>query len=124
MKNKTKISSSKWRIYYFIVTYLKLDTRKDNAVLYEKGEKSQVDFRKIVKENAKIAGLKTEILDVEAIRPHEAEKFNDINILTEWFSNQGDYNNLYATPSLRQNEVAALVKKYGTQYFCWTIAFY
>jgi len=101
-----------------------LDTRKDNAVLYEKGEKSQVDFRKIVKENAKIAGLKTEILDVEAIRPHEAEKFNDINILTEWFSNQGDYNNLYATPSLRQNEVAALVKKYGTQYFCWTIAFY
>jgi len=79
-----------------------------------------VDFRKIVKENAKIVGLKSEILDVEAIRPHEVEKFNDINILTEWFSNQGDYNELYATPSLRQNEVAALVEKYDTKFFCWT----
>lgn len=100
--------------------YLKLDTRKDNAVLYEKGEKSQIDFHQIVKENVKMAGLKSEILDVESIRPNDVEKFNDITILTEWFSNQGDYNDLYATPSLRQNEVAALVKKYGTKFFCWT----
>jgi len=69
---------------------------------------------------AKMAGLKSEILDVEVLKTNQVEKFNDLAILTEWFSNQGDYSDLYTTPSLRQNEVAALVEKYDTKFFCWT----
>jgi len=100
--------------------YLKLDARKENAVLYEKAEKSQSKFRDLLEENAKFSKLKVEILDVEAMKTNDLSAFNDVAILTEWFSNQEDYSDLSITPSLRQNEVAALVKKYGTKYFCWT----
>lgn len=100
--------------------YLKLDARKENAVLYEKAEKAQVQFHDLLKENAKLSKLKIKILDVEAMKTNDLSSFNDVAILTEWFSNQGDYSDLSVTPSLRQSEVAALAKKYGTKYFCWT----
>jgi beta-barrel assembly-enhancing protease len=100
--------------------YINLDARKKNAVQFEKSEASQRLFSDILKTNAQKAGLKLTVLDVEDVKPTDVEKFNDIALLNQWFSEQVNFENLSITPGFRQTEINAIAQKYDTKFFCWT----
>lgn len=100
--------------------YLNIDGRKEQVISYEKGEKAQATFHQLLKDNAKICGLNMKILDADKLRSNDIEKFNDLSILNEWFTNQINFRDLSITPGIRQNEIARIVEKYDTKYFCWT----
>lgn len=100
--------------------YLKLDARRENAVQYIQTEYGHEHFQDMIEVAAKASGLKTTILDVNALKENQSERFNDIRFLNEWFGEQVSYDNLSLTPGLNQSKVNALAEKYGTDYFLWT----
>jgi beta-barrel assembly-enhancing protease len=122
-KNKIRKKGQRLGIQKIVIVnpfYLNLDTRKKNAVQFEKTEESQKIFGDVLKENAQKAGLKLTVLDVENIKPAEVDKFNDIALLNQWFSEQVNFENLSITPGFRQSEINAIAQKYDTKFFCWT----
>ncbi|MEI6409790.1 MAG: M48 family metallopeptidase [Bacteroidota bacterium] len=100
--------------------YLKLDARRENAVQYIQSEDGHENFHDLIEVAAKASGLKTTILDVNDLKENQAERFNDIRFLNEWFGEQVTYDNLTLTPGLNQSKVNAIAEKYGTDYFLWT----
>jgi hypothetical protein len=100
--------------------YLKMDVRKEDNVEYIDTEEGQFDLRKLVEDVAEVSDLEVEMLDVTNLRSSEVDKFNDIRLLNEWFSEQIDHEDLTLTIGYRQNEIDAIAEKYGTDYFLWT----
>jgi beta-barrel assembly-enhancing protease len=101
--------------------YLKLDDRRnDNKTLFVKTEEAQAEFTERIKENAKLAGLKTRILDVSSLKSGQVEQFNEITLLNEWGSEQIDFEDLSITPGYRQKEINDIAEKYGVNYMVWT----
>ncbi|MCY7328381.1 MAG: M48 family metallopeptidase [Saprospiraceae bacterium] len=100
--------------------YLKLDERKDNAVQYLSTETGQDHFRDLIRDVSTKAALKTTLLDVHDLRADQAEAFNDLRFLNEWFGDQVRHYDLTLTPGHDQERVNAIAKKYGTDYFLWT----
>ena len=83
-------------------------------------EAAQTALKTCIADNAARVGLSATILDVSGIKGEDAEKFNEIALLNDWFSEQIDFSDLSITPGHHQKEINAIAKKYGTKYFCWT----
>jgi hypothetical protein len=97
-----------------------MDVRKEDNVEYIDTEEGQFDLRKLLEDVAEVSDLEVEMLDVTNLRSSEVDKFNDIRLLNEWFSEQIDHEDLTLTIGYRQNEIDAIAEKYGTDYFLWT----
>ncbi|HPH19811.1 MAG TPA: hypothetical protein PLE32_13575, partial [Haliscomenobacter sp.] len=100
--------------------YLKLNEKKDNPVLYIDTENGQNSFRGLMQEVATKSGLKTVFLDVENLKESQADRFNDIRDLNEWFSEQVQFSDLSLTPGIQQEKINGIASKYDTDYFLWT----
>lgn len=103
--------------------YLSVDERKGGSVQYIRGEERQDYFRDALKDVAKTAKTKTVILDVNDLRSDDAETFNDIAAVNQYFVQQLEHFDLTLTPGYNQNAVNAIADKYGTDYFLWTGVF-
>lgn len=95
--------------------YLKLDTRKDNAYRFIATEKGQDKFFKLITKNAKIAKLDVQLLDVNHLEETEVERFNDINKIDEWLSQQARTGE-WTMPGFEQETIDQLAEKYGSEY--------
>ncbi len=100
--------------------YMKLDQRKENAVQFSDTETGQDNFRDLIRDVAEKADLDVAVLDVCHLKENQAETFNDIRFLNEWFSEQVNHYELSLTPGYEQARIEAIAKKYGTDYFLWT----
>lgn len=100
--------------------YLKLDARRDNSVQYVQTEYGQENLRELIDDVAKKSDMKVTILDVADLKENDTERFNEIRLLNDWFSEQVDYDDLSITPGLSQEKINAIASKYGTDYFLWT----
>lgn len=100
--------------------FVKLNEKSDNPALYLDTESGQNRFNTLMRESAKLAGLKTVFLDVEDLKENQTDQFNDIRVLNEWFAEQIQFSDLSLTPGLQQSRIDSLANKYGTEYFLWT----
>ena len=85
-----------------------------------KTEKTQSSFNNLLLKNAKLTGLKVELLDANNLSAKDADRFNDLRDINEWFSQQ-----LLNDESLRlipfnQERINLIAEKYRTDSFLWT----
>lgn len=100
-------------------SFLYINQKKEAQMEHLKSEDGQKDVKGYLDVAAKAAKLKMEILDVNALKSDDVDKFNDIRNVNDWFSQQHDYDNLSLTPGLSQAAVDSIAQKYGTKYFMW-----
>lgn len=100
--------------------YLKLDERKENTMQYVQSEDGQAHLRELMDKVTPKAGVKTTVLDVADLKDAQTDKFNELRLLNEWFSEQIKYENLPITYGTNQAKVNAIAEKYGTDQFLWT----
>ncbi len=100
--------------------YLSLNEGKEGTIQYIRSEEKQVAFRNSLKEISKVSDLKIDVLDVTDLSTNDIEKFNDINEVNHYFSQQMSHFDLSLTSAYNQKETNAIAEKYGTDYFLWT----
>lgn len=100
--------------------YIRLDTRKEVKVDYLASGEGKDKLIGILDESAKASGIDYQILDVNSLKSDETDKFNDISMLNDWFAEQMNHDNFNLTPGYKQEQINAIAKKYGTDYFLWT----
>ncbi len=100
--------------------YSKINLVNPEKQQYLTSEKNQKRFSKLLKTNAKISGIKHQVLDNKDLKNKEVATFNDIAFLNEWLDERIELGTDVPFSTLEQDEREALVKKYGTRYFMWT----
>lgn len=99
--------------------YLRVDARKENAIEYVSSEEGEIKYIDILKENAKLVDVDLEIIEPLLMNQSDANEFNDMTSLDDWFSEQLDFGS-FQLPGFNQNEIDSIADKYGTDYFLWT----
>ena len=92
-------------------------------VEYMKNEKKQQAFLDMYKDNAVKMGLKMESLSTMTLKATEAEKYDDLVLLNEWFYEQNRAGSM-AILGTKQEEMERFADKYKTDYFLWTGYYY
>lgn len=100
--------------------FMHLDIRKDKPMQYVKTEIGQDNMRNLIEEVVKETDLKVTMLDVCNLNEKQADQFNDIRFLNDWFSEQVNHYDITLAPGYNQETVDAISKKYDTDYFLWT----
>lgn len=100
--------------------YLSVDARKKDAIQLLRSEEKQAYFKDAINRISKVAKLPTTLLDVGSLSRNELDKFNDIAQVNNYIGHQFEHYDMSLTPGYRQNEINAIAKKYGTDYFLWT----
>ncbi|MFI5172777.1 MAG: M48 family metallopeptidase [Chitinophagales bacterium] len=98
--------------------YKRIDLRK-GGIEYISSEEGEFNYMEILKANADLLKMDIEIIDPLKLEAYDAEKFNDMNELNDWFSEQLDFGNINM-PGYNQAVVDSLAGKYNTDYFLWT----
>lgn len=70
----------------------------------------------ILKANAALLDVDLEILDPLKMSESDANSFNEMNELNDWFSEQLDFGNINM-PGYNQNMVDSIATAMGTDYF-------
>jgi len=96
------------------------DKKNSTSVEYLRSEQKQEEFNEFITDIGKKSKLNVNILDVASLRTNDVETFNDIATANKYFSQQMDQYDLSLTPSYEQDDIDALAKKYGTDYFLYT----
>ncbi len=78
-----------------------------------------MNYLEILKENAALLDVNLEIIDPLFLGEYDAEKFNDMNELNDWFSEQLDFGTINM-PEYNQALIDSIADKYSTDYFLWT----
>lgn len=99
--------------------YTRIDLRKDNAVEYVSSEEGEINFLEIVERNAALVGMDVKIIDPLLMDANATQKFNDMQMLNDWFSEQLDFGSMNI-PGYEQALIDSLAKVYETSYFMWT----
>ncbi|HNE46104.1 MAG TPA: M48 family metallopeptidase [Chitinophagales bacterium] len=99
--------------------YKRIDLRKENAVEYVSSEEGELNYLEVLKTNAALVDIQLEILDPLTLQATDVEKFNDMNELNDWFSEQLDFGSINL-PGYNQAVIDSIATKYGTDYFLWT----
>lgn len=95
------------------------DSRIDNGQLdVRKSIEGRTEMMAAMQESAKTVGLKCDILDPENMDSSDAEKFNDLMILNDWFAQKGNFKEEDGLP-VNQDQLNRIAEKYGTKYFMW-----
>jgi hypothetical protein len=98
--------------------YWSIDQRKEKDQEYLVAEDKKKNFERLILENAALANLDVEILSTNNLNREDAERFNDMALLKEFFSEYYMHNGMEMN-TYGMNELNALKQKYGTRYFCW-----
>ncbi len=100
--------------------FYEIDTRKRHkGVNLAKSETGQNQFRDLIIDAQKKAGMNIVMLDNNHLKANQTDAFNDIQLLDEWCSQQLDYTDLSPTIGINQAQIDSIADKYGTDYFLW-----
>jgi beta-barrel assembly-enhancing protease len=99
--------------------YRRIDLRKDNAIEYVSSEEGEFNYMEILKANAELLDIDLTVLDPLNMTESDAEKFNQMNELNDWFSEQLDFGNINM-PGYNQHVIDSIATAMGTDYFLWT----
>ena len=95
--------------------YQKIGQTKDMGFFTT--EKGNLALQETVQEMAKSADLAADLLSLADLKPEDAEKMNEVTLLTEWIGEQSRMPTLGA--GTQQNRINDIAKKYNTDYFVW-----
>ena len=124
---KKKITYWKNRIYSLGIDkivivdpeFSMLNSRKKEKYKYIESEEGQVDFAERLKFNAQKAKLGAEVLNTKNLDAGEAEKLNDVAVMSDYISERLSHENDIDMPYVERERVKELATKYGTGYFMW-----
>ncbi len=100
--------------------YARINARKKEKYKYIESEGGQVDFAERLRLNAKKAKLGAEVLNTKNLDAGEAEKLNDVALMTDYISERLSHEKDVDMPFAERERIKALAKKYNTDYFMWT----
>jgi len=99
--------------------YYKVDeSNKNSPVKLVASENAQKDLNNRVKENVSLAGLDYQLIDKKDLTANSADLFNDLSVLNYYVIENGKHDNMHFV-NYMSDEIQALPKKYGTNYFDW-----
>jgi hypothetical protein len=99
--------------------YQSYDSRIENGMLdVRKSINGRTAMMGAMQESAKAVGMECEILDPENMDSTDTEKFNDLMIMNDWFSQKGNFKDGDGLP-VEQEQMDKMAQKYGTKYFMW-----
>ncbi len=99
--------------FYYQVNALKKSVHRINS------ESAQKNLNEKIKQNAKLTGLKYEMIDKKDMKANSVETFNDMAFLNDYLDLTFDHEDLQVVHH-QQDELRRLGEKYNTRYFCWT----
>ena len=101
-------------------TYLDLGKKKSsvtNSIIVS--EKGEFNYLKLITDNSERVGLETVLLDPKLMEEGDIGKFNDMVALNHWL-NRSSRNRNIDLPTRELEEVKEIMKRYGTNYLCWS----
>jgi beta-barrel assembly-enhancing protease len=119
-KAKTGLMLGEKKIAVLNPRYVYVNKTKRYQLEYIVSEEKQKNLVSIMKDMHKQAKLDAVILDAANLNASDVEKFNDIQVLNEWFSEQVAFDDLPITYGAQQDKINQIAKKYGTDQFLWT----
>lgn len=100
--------------------YQTYDSRIDNGQLdVRKSINGRFAMMQAMKESAKSTGIECDILDPENMDSTEVGKFNDLMIMSDWFTQRDNFKEGDPLP-VHQEQMNKMAEKYGTKYFIWS----
>lgn len=99
--------------------YRRIDLRKDNAIEYISSEQGELNYMDVLQENADMLGVNLIVLDPLKMNPEDADKFNQMNELNDWFGEQLDFGSINM-PGYNQMMIDSIANELGADYFLWT----
>ncbi len=100
--------------------YQSYDSKIDNGQLdVRKSISGRAAMMAAMNSSAKQVGMECEILDPENMDSTDMDKFNDLMIMSDWFTQKGNFKEGDGLP-VAQEQMNLMVQKYGTKYFMWT----
>lgn len=100
--------------------YVKILDGKKVKIDHLTSEKNQALLTDLLVKNAKIAKLDATLLSSTNLSETDAEAFNELHVLSEWMSQQNRFGGSLLMKSFNQDEVDAIIKKYGVKYLLFT----
>jgi Zn-dependent protease with chaperone function len=97
----------------------KYNLKKKRYVRYVASESAQRKFNRLIVQDANKAGLQSVLIDKNMLGVKSTDTFNDIASLENFVDAKYNFGNIPMN-ALDDDELNALSKKYGTDYFCWT----
>ena len=83
-------------------------------------EKNQIKLTDLLLKNAKIANLEVTLLSPRNLSVSDTEAFQELRILSDWMSQQNRFGGSLFMKSFNQDQVDAIVKKYGVKHLLFT----
>lgn len=100
--------------------FISYDERKETTPLnIEQTLEGRTMFMTELKASAHRCGLDLVMLDQSVLDTTSAQTFNDLNTATQWYELRDNSNDTKTLP-FSQDDMKALAKRYGTNYFMWT----
>ena len=100
-------------------SYYKIDANQNNPVKLVASEMAQKDLNNSIKNNASLAGLNYELIDMKDLHANSADLFNDLSVLNNYLSEVEKHGDMHFV-NYMTDDIQALTRKYGTNYFDWT----
>jgi len=97
--------------------YYKVDeSDTKNPVKLVASEMAQKDLNNSIKNNATLAGLNHELIDMKDLGPNSADLFNDLSVLNNYLAEVDEQGDMHFV-NYMTDDIQALTKKYQTNYF-------
>jgi Zn-dependent protease with chaperone function len=100
--------------------YVKILDGKKTKIDHLASEKNQAVLTDLLLKNAKIANIDVELLSSSNFSETDAEAFNELHVLSDWMSQQNRFGGSLLMKSFNQDDVDAIIKKYGVKYLLFT----
>ncbi|MBL4648999.1 MAG: M48 family metallopeptidase [Aureispira sp.] len=100
--------------------YVKIIDGKKTKIDHLTSEKNQAVLTDLLLKNAKIAKLNVTLLSNSNLSESDAEAFNELRVLSDWMSQQNRFGGSLLMKSFNQDQVDAIIKKYGVKHLLFT----
>lgn len=110
--------------------YFGISEGKDRKIKYLKNEREEKDMVNRIEDCAKAANISVDVIEPKLFNENDVEKYNDMVILDEWFSERivssKGFNARSETPvtSIGNSKIRELTSKYDTEYAMWTVSLF
>lgn len=100
--------------------YMKIDSRKQDAVQYGAAEIKLKEYIQLLQDNGTKAGVDVTVLSPYELTENDVSQYNDLSLINDWIIERINHGSLQQTLILNREYKEQLIQKYGTEYFMWT----
>lgn len=119
-KKRNAVALSIDSVLVYAPYYVKIIDEKKSKIDHLTSEKNQTVLTNLLLKNAKIAKLDVTLLSNTNLSDADAEAFNELHVLSDWMSQQNRFGGSLLMKSFNQDQVDAIVKKYGVKHLLFT----